>query len=133
MKKARIVLLSVIFICVSILSAGSLKAKSDDDAYQAMQNEKEGTADNDVYWATQKEKEASDRKLQAETAEERPQISAGMTKEQVTEILGEPRIVNRLPTKDGNVEQWSYGHPAYGTNKYIYFDERGTVTGIQEE
>ena len=117
MKRMIVGFLSAIFIFAGIIPAGSLKAQSDEDAY----------------WATKTEKESADRRSQTGTYIETPPVTVGMTKEQVTALLGEPRIVNRLPTKDGNQEQWSYGHPAYGTNRYIYFDEKGMVTGIQEE
>lgn len=55
-----------------------------------------------------------------------PQI--GMTKEDVRKSTwGNPKKINKTTTKYGTREQW-----VYEEYKYLYFDESGTLTSIQE-
>lgn len=76
-----------------------------------------------------KQNEADRKKaLAAERARRRSQgVSVGMTKEEVLmSSWGRPQHVNSTTTSRGTREQW-----VYGGGNYLYFDESGRLTTIQ--
>lgn len=70
------------------------------------------------------EKESEDDKEKEPTKKDKP-ISIGMTAEEVLEIKGEPKDINRTRNAYGTEEQWVY------YSSYLYFED-GILTTIQD-
>ena len=54
-----------------------------------------------------------------------------MNREEVKEIWGKPKDINKTVGKYGIDEQWCYGNVLHGTDRYAYF-ENGVLTSWQE-
>jgi hypothetical protein len=55
------------------------------------------------------------------------QIRLGMRKDMVREAWGKPQRINSSTRASGTTEQW-----VYGNGHYVYFDERGNCTSLQQ-
>lgn len=78
----------------------------------------------------EKRKGIRDTQRRLEEAIKAGKVTVGMTKEQVTEILGNPADINQTVVSGRKHEQWCYGSISEGTDMYVYFDD-GKVMGWQ--